>query len=154
MYRFPSSPRIPIKKSWRKLTPDSRRSCFLPGFSTLRLRTSISESTNSTAMITHVTTTLSAIGTPPNTGIVKAVLLSSSSASVADKFPVFLPPFLRPNQHIGHTGLSFDAFILRFVKKKSISILTVLYKKFFVFYTFCIIILNITSYYKWYFSIR
>ena len=33
-------------------------------------------------MITHVTTTLSAIGTPPNTGIVKAVLLSSSSASV------------------------------------------------------------------------
>ena len=49
-------------------------------------------------MITHVTTTLSAIGTPPNTGIVKAVLLSSSSASVADKFPVFLPPFLSTAQ--------------------------------------------------------
>ena len=103
--------------------------------------------------MTQVTATLSAIGIPPNTGIVNNVLLSSSSANVADKFPVFLPPFLRPNQHIGHTGLSFDAFILRFVKKKSISILTVLYKKFFVFYTFCIIILNITSYYKWDLSI-
>jgi hypothetical protein len=64
----------------------------------LRLRTSTRESISKTAMITHVTTTLSAIGTPPNTGIVKAVLLSSSSASVADKFPVFLPPFLSTAQ--------------------------------------------------------
>lgn len=70
--------------------------------------------------MTQVTATLSAIGIPPNTGIVNNVLLSSSSANVADKFPVFLPPFLRPNQHIGHTGLSFDAFILRFVKKVNI----------------------------------
>ena len=45
-------------------------------------------------MMTHVTTTHSAIGIPPNTGIVKAVLLLSSSASVLDKSPVFLPPFL------------------------------------------------------------
>jgi hypothetical protein len=45
-------------------------------------------------MMTHVTTTHSAIGIPPNTGMVKAVLLFSSSASVLDKSPVFLPPFL------------------------------------------------------------
>ena len=98
--------------------------------------------------MTQVTATLSAIGIPPNTGIVNNVLLSSSSANVADKFPVFLPPFLRPNQHIGHTGLSFDAFILRFVKKKSISILPILSKKISQSYTLCTIILNITSYYK------
>ena len=45
-------------------------------------------------MMTHVTTTHSAIGIPPNAGMVKAVLLFSSSASVLDKSPVFLPPFL------------------------------------------------------------
>ena len=80
--------------------------------------------------MTQVTTTLSAIGIPPNTGIVNAVLLSSSSANVADKFPVFLPPFPRLyRQYIGHTGLPFDSFILRFDKKKSISILPILSKK-------------------------
>ena len=71
-------------------------------------------------MITHVTTTLSAIGTPPNTGIVKAVLLSSSSASVADKFPVFLPPFLSTGLSLNWYDRSvFVALILRSLSKKS-----------------------------------
>ena len=72
------------------------------------------------SMTTHVTTTLSAIGTPPNTGIVKAVLLSSSSASVADKFPVFLPPFLSTGLSLNWYDRSvFVALILRSLSKKS-----------------------------------
>ena len=100
-----------------------------------------------TAMITQVTTTLSATGIPPKTGMVNAVLLSSSSANVADKFPVVLPPFLSIGAHIGKTGLPFVNLFCHLDKKKSIFIFTILSNNEKSNYALFTIIFNITSYY-------
>ena len=71
-------PMLVLTKPLRNCTAHSSAACTLPGLRTLSFRVSTRESTVSSAMMIHDTTTESATGMPPSTGMVKAVLLPSS----------------------------------------------------------------------------
>lgn len=86
----------------------------------------------------HVTATDSAIGIPPNTGMVKTVLHWSSSINVLAKLPVSFPSFFTgsPENHLPEIQ-DFEIIIFESVKKSTI-ILTILNKIIPFFYALCI----------------
>ena len=75
------APMLVLMKPLRNCTAHSRAICTLPGLRTLSFRVSSRESTTSKAIMIHVTTTESATGMPPSTGMVKTVLFPSSLTS-------------------------------------------------------------------------
>ena len=76
-------PMLVLTKPLRNCTALSSATCALPGASTLRFRVSSRAAISSTAITIHVTTTDSATGIPPNSGMVNAVWVPSSSTRVS-----------------------------------------------------------------------
>ena len=103
IYALPFSPKTSLNRLLNVVMIDSRASCFFPGFSTFRFRTSITDNRTSTAIMIHVTTIDSEIGIPPKIGMVKRVSQFSSSVNFSARSPVGLH-FLSCNFFKGHTN--------------------------------------------------
>ena len=81
------------KKSYNQVMPASSASWIFPGFSTFRFLVNRMEIIKSAIIMIHVTTTVSLIGIPPNSGMVNAVSQLSSSINALARSFVISPSF-------------------------------------------------------------
>ena len=89
-YGLPALPMLPSKKLFTHVTADSSIACPRPG-TIFRLRVKSRTAIMMNAIMPHMTTMDSCTGIPPNSGMVKATSVCSSSANAS---PIFSPSSL------------------------------------------------------------
>lgn len=100
-YGLPALPMLPSKKLFTHVTADSSIACPRPG-TIFRLRVKSRTTIMMNAIMPHMTTMDSCTGIPPNSGMVKATSVCSSSANAS---PIFSPSSLTSSFAVSAKGI-------------------------------------------------